>query len=65
MHLAHAQMWISKQEYDESGPQIVHRKCFAQISANPAKTKGDAAAGGAIPQDTAAHLLALLLLDGR
>lgn len=22
------QMWISKQEYDESGPQIVHRKCF-------------------------------------
>jgi len=21
-------MWISKQEYDESGPQIVHRKCF-------------------------------------
>merc|ERR1712224_495604 len=22
------QMWISKQEYDESGPPIVHRKCF-------------------------------------
>jgi len=22
------QMWISKQEYDESGPHIVHRKCF-------------------------------------
>merc|ERR1711879_402883 len=22
------QMWISKQEYDESGPAIVHRKCF-------------------------------------
>jgi actin-related protein len=22
------QMWISKEEYDESGPQIVHRKCF-------------------------------------
>ena len=22
------QMWISKQEYDESGPTIVHRKCF-------------------------------------
>jgi len=21
-------MWISKQEFDESGPQIVHRKCF-------------------------------------
>merc|ERR1711884_424416 len=21
-------MWISKQEYDESGPAIVHRKCF-------------------------------------
>jgi len=21
-------MWISKEEYDESGPQIVHRKCF-------------------------------------
>ena len=21
-------MWISKQEYDESGPSIVHRKCF-------------------------------------
>ena len=22
------QMWISKLEYDESGPSIVHRKCF-------------------------------------
>ena len=22
------QMWISKAEYDESGPAIVHRKCF-------------------------------------
>jgi len=22
------QMWISKQEYDEEGPSIVHRKCF-------------------------------------
>ncbi|KAJ1508753.1 centractin- actin- protein of the dynactin complex [Coelomomyces lativittatus] len=22
------QMWMSKQEYDESGPSIVHRKCF-------------------------------------
>ena len=22
------QMWISKQEYDESGPSIIHRKCF-------------------------------------
>ncbi|CAC5408112.1 unnamed protein product [Mytilus coruscus] len=22
------QMWISKEEYDESGPCIVHRKCF-------------------------------------
>ncbi|KAL5482166.1 hypothetical protein EMCRGX_G022460 [Ephydatia muelleri] len=22
------QMWISKQEYDETGPSIVHRKCF-------------------------------------
>jgi len=22
------EMWISKDEYDESGPQIVHRKCF-------------------------------------
>ncbi len=22
------QMWISKQEYDEMGPGIVHRKCF-------------------------------------
>jgi len=22
------QMWITKQEYDESGPAIVHRKCF-------------------------------------
>jgi actin len=22
------QMWISKAEYDEAGPQIVHRKCF-------------------------------------
>ncbi|CAG9463028.1 unnamed protein product [Pedinophyceae sp. YPF-701] len=22
------QMWVSKQEYEESGPSIVHRKCF-------------------------------------
>ena len=22
------QMWISKQEYDESGPSVVHKKCF-------------------------------------
>lgn len=22
------QMWIKKEEYDESGPAIVHRKCF-------------------------------------
>jgi actin-related protein len=22
------QMWITKQEYDESGPSIIHRKCF-------------------------------------
>lgn len=22
------QMWITKEEYDESGPSIVHRKCF-------------------------------------
>jgi len=22
------QMWISKEEYDESGPAMVHRKCF-------------------------------------
>jgi len=21
-------MWITKSEYEESGPQIVHRKCF-------------------------------------
>ena len=21
-------MWINKQEYDESGPSIIHRKCF-------------------------------------
>ena len=24
----HLQMWITKEEYDESGPSIVHRKCF-------------------------------------
>ncbi|KAH3765045.1 actin, alpha skeletal muscle [Pelomyxa schiedti] len=24
----YSQMWISKEEYDESGPAIVHRKCF-------------------------------------
>ena len=23
-----AEMWITKDEYDESGPGIVHRKCF-------------------------------------
>ena len=22
------QMWVSKQEYDEAGPSIVHKKCF-------------------------------------
>ena len=22
------EMWISKDEYDESGPRIVHKKCF-------------------------------------
>jgi actin-related protein len=22
------QMWISKEEYEETGPAIVHRKCF-------------------------------------
>ena len=26
--LAPSMMWISKAEYDESGPSIVHRKCF-------------------------------------
>ncbi|GAA5915474.1 uncharacterized protein JCM6883_004824 [Sporobolomyces salmoneus] len=25
------QMWVSKQEYDESGPSIVHRKCFVSL----------------------------------
>ncbi|KAH3761125.1 actin 11 [Pelomyxa schiedti] len=25
------QMWMSKEEYDESGPAIVHRKCFAGV----------------------------------
>lgn len=24
------QMWISKEEYDESGPSVVHRKCFGE-----------------------------------
>ena len=28
------QMWISKPEYDESGPSIVHRKCFWSASIN-------------------------------
>ena len=22
------ELWITKDEYDESGPEIVHRKCF-------------------------------------
>uniref|UniRef100_A0A914Z678 Actin n=1 Tax=Panagrolaimus superbus TaxID=310955 RepID=A0A914Z678_9BILA len=22
------QMWVTREEYDESGPSIVHRKCF-------------------------------------
>merc|ERR1719166_818872 len=26
------QMWITKQEYDERGPSLVHRKCF--VTAN-------------------------------
>merc|ERR1711924_263139 len=28
------QMWISKSEYDESGPTIVHRKCFGVSAAD-------------------------------
>ena len=28
MECLNLQMWISKAEYDESGPSIVHRKCF-------------------------------------
>jgi tryptophan-rich sensory protein len=28
MKCAVMQMWIAKAEYDESGPSIVHRKCF-------------------------------------
>merc|ERR1712012_474343 len=24
-------MWITKQEYDENGPSIVHRKCFTSV----------------------------------
>merc|ERR1712038_1666354 len=27
------QMWISKQEYDECGPSIVHRKCLGDLLA--------------------------------
>merc|ERR1712168_1273527 len=26
------EMWMSKQEFDESGPGIVHRKCFSELS---------------------------------
>merc|ERR1712183_99188 len=26
------EMWISKQEFDEAGPGIVHRKCFQEDS---------------------------------
>ncbi len=29
------QMWISQQEYEETGPSIVHRKCFSVLSASP------------------------------
>merc|ERR1739841_444836 len=28
------QMWISKSEYDEAGPSIVHRKCFWAANAH-------------------------------
>ena len=27
-HATFEQMWISRQQYDEQGPSIVHRKCF-------------------------------------
>jgi actin-related protein len=27
-HPTFQQMWITRQEYDEAGPSIVHRKCF-------------------------------------
>ena len=27
-HSGFADMWITKDEYDEAGPSIVHRKCF-------------------------------------
>jgi len=37
------QMWITKQEYDESGPSVVHRKCSAGFGArHAAKTKATA-----------------------
>jgi len=38
------QMWITKEEYDESGPSIVHRKCTAGFGAqnNPNKTPAQA-----------------------
>ena len=27
-HPSFPQMWVSRQEYEEHGPSIVHRKCF-------------------------------------
>ncbi|PRP84757.1 hypothetical protein PROFUN_07859 [Planoprotostelium fungivorum] len=32
------QMWISKEEYDESGPSIVHRKNMSDRPSNPDNT---------------------------
>ena len=39
------QMWMTKQDYDESGPAIVHRKCFGGSGLQPkAKRNGRAPA---------------------
>ena len=37
------QMWISKEEYDESGPSVVHRKCFGGGGGDFSTTKTAAA----------------------
>merc|ERR1712048_940651 len=46
------QMWISKGEYDESGPTIVHRKCFRLKSCESLAIPGQGHVGWITPMFT-------------
>jgi actin beta/gamma 1 len=60
------QMWISKQEYDETGPSIVHRKCFGGCGGSDTAYEktytADALAATVDEQDSSAELEELVKL---